>query len=876
MSAAVMRTRAGRGLLPCTVAVLWTGAWMPGPAAWAGAAPELPATRTETAPVIDGSLDDAAWTQATPISDFVQFFPREGAPPSHETEVRVLYDDVALYVALRMFDSAPDRIVGAVSRRDRDVESDWIYVGIDSQRDGTTGYGFRVNAAGIQYDELLYDDTLRSSEWDAVWSSAVRRDEQGWSCELALPLNVLRFWRDQTQSWGFQIIRYISRTRETVHWRLMPSSGRGLVSRFGTLTGLRALTPSRTLELRPYVLGQLAHTSGDDEPWQPDGALGVDLKLGITSALTLDVAANPDFGQVEADEVVLNLTRFETFLPEKRPFFLERSDIFTTPLQVFYSRRIGQPLAGVYPGAPIADRGEALTAAEESSVPGIYGAGKLTGRLTERVSMGALFAVTGPERVSAAGAGGAARTVDVAPARSQAAVRGLYSFGSASSVGMVATAATRLGGDVQDAYANHDEYVQGVDGQWQSRDGHWRVIAQGLISERVGGTAYRTPEGRPCPAAGADCVPITRTNGTRMRPGSVGAGGLLSASSHSASWFTSLEYQVASPQFDINALGFHQPFDHHSLDLRVGHQALQPRGIFQSYSLSSGTRGVSSFDGTLLDGEIWMEARGELNERAAAGNSAYMAVFGRPSGTWDIHETFDGARFERPWRIGSETGLATDPRQALSGTASMLLARGPAGERELVLSGNALVRAGERVQVDLTMQLGRNDALRFVSCFTDAGADCDPLSADRTYVFAGLDTGFLSLTARGSLAFSPRLSLQAYAQMFLARGQFQGYREHAASGWRPRLERDQLVASAYMGDFDGDFVKDDDFQEASLNATAVLRWELRPGSILHAVYARAQSGARDLAGALPRLELAGLGAADATDIILLKLVYFWS
>jgi hypothetical protein len=193
-----------------------------------------------------------------------------------------------------------------------------------------------------------------------------------------------------------------------------------------------------------------------------------------------------------------------------------------------------------------------------------------------------------------------------------------------------------------------------------------------------------------------------------------------------------------------------------------------------------------------------------------------------------------------------------------------------------VLSGNTLLRAGERVQVDLTMQLGRNEALRFVRCFTEAGADCDPLSAGRTYVFAGLNTGFLSLTARGSLAFSPRLSLQGYAQLFLARGRYQGYHEQAASGLRPDLERDQFVASAYMGDSDGNGVKDDDFQEASLNATAVLRWELRPGSILHAVYTRAQSGARDLGGALPRLELAGLGAASATNIFLLKLVYFWS
>jgi hypothetical protein len=874
MSAIAARPRPGRGLRRCAVAAL-ASACVSGAVAWAGA-PALPATRTSTAPEIDGSLDDAVWAQAAPSDAFVQFFPREGASPGQRTEVRVLYDDLALYVGLRMLDAEPDRIVGVVSPRDRDVESDWIYVGIDSQRDGTTGYGFRVNAAGVQYDELLHDDTLRSVEWDAVWRSAVRRDAQGWSCELAIPLGALRFAGAETQSWGFQVIRYVSRTRETAHWRLMPSSGRGLVSRFGALTGLRALAPPRTVELRPYVLGRLASARGDGAPWRPGGALGLDAKLGLTSALTLDLAVNPDFGQVEADEVVLNLTRFETFFPEKRPFFLERSDIFATPIQTFHSRRIGQPLAGTYPGAAIPSDGETLTARGEPAAPGIHGAGKLTGRLTERVSVGALLAVTGPERVAAESADGAARTVAAAPARSHAAVRGVYSFGSASSVGVVATAATRLDGAMADAYANHDEYVQGVDGQWQSRDGHWRVTAQGLLSERVGGTALRTPEGAPCAAAGEGCVPITRTNGTAMRPGAVGGAGLLSASSHSASWFTLLDYQVSSPQFDVNALGFHQDFDRHALDLRVGHQALRPRGVFQSYSLSSGARGASAFDGTLLDGEVWAEARGELNERAAAGYSGYTAVFGRPSGTWDIHETFDGARFDRSWRLGSETGLATDPRRGLSGAASLLLARGPAGERDLVLSGNTVVRAGERVQMALALQLGQGAALRFVRCFTAEDAGCEPRSADRTYVFAGLDTGFLSLTARSSLAFSPALSLQAYAQLFLARGRYHGYREHAASGARPRLARDRLAASAYAGDTDGDGVKDDDFQEASLNATVVLRWELRPGSTLHAVYTRARSGARDLGGAVPRLALAGLGADGATDILLLKLVYFWS
>src|SRR5712671_5249208 len=349
-------------------------------------------------PVVDGRDDDAIWRAAAPITRFRVFDPKEDGDPSAQTAVRIAYDAENLYVFARMFDPHPDSILSLLSRRDVKTQSDQIKVMIDSYHDRRTGYEFAVNPAGVKRDYYTYDDAREDITWDAVWDVATRIDSLGWTAEFRIPLSQVRYPKAAEHTFGLMIIRDIVRTSERDSWPLLRRSVRGIASQFGDLGGFRGLGSPHRLEVAPYVVEKNVSSP------RPDGfgraqkqTVGGDLKYGLTSNLTLDATVNPDFGQVEADPAQLNLTAFETFLAERRPFFLEGTGIFSfagDASRLFYSRRIGRApqLAGLV-SDPTAD--------VPASTP-ILGAAKLTGRLRSGTSLGALFAVTRRESVGTA------------------------------------------------------------------------------------------------------------------------------------------------------------------------------------------------------------------------------------------------------------------------------------------------------------------------------------------------------------------------------------------------------------------------------------------------------------------------------------------
>ena len=296
--------------------------------------PILEAIRLEgTPPTIDGLLDEAVWLTGAVANDFVQLEPEEGEPATERTVVRVLYGDKALYVAFRAYDSAPDEIVGQLTRRDVDSYSDRVHVIIDSYFDRRTAFHFGVNPVGVKMDLYRYDDTREDSNWDAVWEVATNIDEEGWTAEFRIPYSQLRFANDADQTWGIQFAREIARKRETTLWAPMSQSENRLVSMAGELRGLADLGSPRRMELLPYTMARVARAPGDEadpfySPTDWLGTAGADVKYGITNNLTLDLTINPDFGQVEADPAQVNLTAFEIFFPEKRPFFVEGASIF--------------------------------------------------------------------------------------------------------------------------------------------------------------------------------------------------------------------------------------------------------------------------------------------------------------------------------------------------------------------------------------------------------------------------------------------------------------------------------------------------------------------------------------------------------------------
>src|SRR5437870_3767313 len=298
--------------------------------------PTVTAVRVDRAPVVDGRLDDPVWNLAPPVTDFRQTDPDEGAPVSEATAVRVLYDGTAVYVGARLFDSAPARIVRRLARRDASTHSDEFRVFLDSYHDRRTAFEFIVNAAGVKKDVLIGDDgDFDDASWDPVWEAATSVDALGWTAEIRIPLTQLRFSKAQDQVWGAHFVRWIERKQEQALFPLIGKKENGLVSRFADLVGIHGVDAPKRLELLPYTVGRGTYLEPKDRgnPFERRSSYhsgaGADVKYGVSSSLTLDATLNPDFGQVEVDETFVNLTAFEQFLAEHRPFFVEGTEIFT-------------------------------------------------------------------------------------------------------------------------------------------------------------------------------------------------------------------------------------------------------------------------------------------------------------------------------------------------------------------------------------------------------------------------------------------------------------------------------------------------------------------------------------------------------------------
>ncbi|MFQ5674543.1 MAG: DUF5916 domain-containing protein, partial [bacterium] len=351
-------------------------------------------------PIIDGRLNDPIWQKVEWSGDFTQRQPDDGAKPSQETAIKILYDESNLYVGVRAYDTEPDKIVKRVTRRDR-FDGDWVEINIDSYFDKRTGFSFTINAAGVKGDEYISNDGDNwDSNWDPVWFGKVAIDEKGWTAEMKIPFSQLRFSNNEEQVWGVQFTRRIFRKDERSVWQYVPRNTGGWVSYFGELRGIKGISASRRFELLPYGvsdLRRLPKEAGNPFATGQETHLngGLDAKVAVTSDLTLDMTVNPDFGQVEADPSEVNLSAFETFFREKRPFFIEGQNILDFRLmggdggfandRLFYTRRIGRRPQH----SP--DLGED----EYSSVPdntSILTALKLTGKTRSGLSSGVLEA----------------------------------------------------------------------------------------------------------------------------------------------------------------------------------------------------------------------------------------------------------------------------------------------------------------------------------------------------------------------------------------------------------------------------------------------------------------------------------------------------
>ncbi|HEU0012491.1 MAG TPA: DUF5916 domain-containing protein [Longimicrobium sp.] len=840
------------------------------------------ALRVEQAPALDGRLDEAAWAEAQPAPwGFVQNRPNPGAPASERTDVRVLYDAGAVYVGVRMYDARPDSVSGRLARRDQDVYSDWFSVALDSYRDRRTAFVFGVNPRGVKRDLRIVNDGDEDAGWDAVWDVATRVDAQGWTAEFRIPLSQLRYRPGaDEQVWGINFDRRIARRGERSLWAPLPPDQAGVVSRYGTLRGIRGLRAARALEVQPYTVARVTRAPGSaDDPYhQPAewfGSVGGDVKYGITSDLTLTATFNPDFGQVEADPSQVNLSAFETWLDEKRPFFTEGADIFDTgwpPL--FYSRRIGRAPQGSAPGdAAWSDQPDATT---------ILGAVKLTGK-TRGWSLGLLNAVAGRETARFMGPDGREESAVVEPLTNYTVARVVRDFnrgGSAIGAAFTSTQRRLEPGDGLD-FLRSSAYAGSLD--WRHRfgggnyelvggaQGSWIVGSDSAIAlvQRDAGHYFQRPD--------ADHLEY---DPTRSSLGGY-AGRLGVMKNGGGSWRWEAWGHLYSPGYEINDAGFGFGGDELRGYASVGYQQARPGRVFQRWYAEVAQSAEWTFGGERMGVATHARASFTLNSQWG-GNLFYTRSLGglSPSELWG------GPALLTPGGHSMSFGVNTDRRKALSGDAGAWVeVEDGTGARAVEFWGGATLRASERMQLSLQPGLGLNrGGTQFVETVAQGGRD--------HYLLARLDQTTASLTARLDYSFTPTLSLQLYASPFISAGRYAdfmrvadpraarfGDRFHVFGAGEAVVEGNAEEGRMVRIDLDGDgaretAVGDPSFNVKEFRSNAVLRWEYRPGAALFVVWSQGRShyapdGRMDAIG-----DAADLFRSPGTNVLLIKASYW--
>ena len=842
--------------------------------------PTAMSVRREGNVAIDGRLDEAAWARATPITDFRQFQPAEGAPASLPTEVRILYDDQALYVGARMRDPlGPAGIRAPLARRDQllaasgdngsfnSLTTDKIAIALDPYHNHLDEAWFEVNPAGVRGESFNGDGS-----WDPVWEAAARVDAEGWTAEMRIPYSQLRFSRDEHQTWGLQIWRYADRLAERDMWSFWRRNASGGPAFYGHLEGMTIGERPRQLELLPYVVsrGQFKYAPSAD-PYHTSRDMGLsaggDLKYLLTSNLTLDATFNPDFGQVEVDPATVNLSAYETFYDEKRPFFVAGSNAFsfggmscyfcsnTSGLGVFYSRRIGRPpqLAGyVDDTAEYADMPDNAT---------ILGAAKITGRTKGGYSVGLLDAVANRETAHFVAAPGAPQVKQVVEPLTNyfvGRVRRDFNQG-ATSVGTILTSTVRsLGSDsvVTDRLRSSATAV-GLDWnhRWHKRDYGWRgsIVASDVEgssaaitrAERSSAHYFQRPDrevgGRGPFGAAYD------TTATSLR----GYGLYTRLAKENGDWLWETAQNWRSPGFEVNDLAYLDRADYRWMNANVGRQWTVPGSWYRNIFTTVGGQQQFNYDGLRTDQQAQayygMEFLNYWNLRS-------FAIY-RPT-TDDDRLTRGGPVVKRTGYTFGHLQLSTDPRQRAVFDVSVEAARGVSSPtHSFTLQPGVAFKPAASVFIQFSPFFNRDeDAAQYVTAVDDPTATA---FGGSRYVFAFLRTRTLSLDTRVNWTFRPDVTLQLFAQPFFASGDYTKFREFAAPRVVKKLEygRDlgtitrDAAAAQYTVDPDGaagaaaPFTFDDpNFSVRSLRGTAVVRWEYRPGSTLFFVWTQQRSG----------------------------------
>jgi Domain of unknown function (DUF5916) len=775
------------------------------------------AARANQRPVIDGRESDQVWKSIQPTAGFRQYYPQEDGTPTVLSEFKVAYDDRNLYVFVRAFDPHPDSIMHALTRRDNASPSDIIGLTIDGYHDRRTGVEFAVNPDGVKKDCAVYADTLFDWSWDGVWDAATRVDSLGWTAEFRIPFSQFRYANAQAHTFGFAVWRTSYRHYESSIWPRWRISRGGLISQLGELVGIENIASPHSVAVTPYTVAtNMSRRSATGYDRAQLGTVGGDLKYAVGPNLTLDATVNPDFGQVEADPSVLNLTAAETFYPEKRPFFLEGGRQYEFMLGcntsvcanegLFYSRRIGRApqLLNLYGDA-----------SSRAATP-IATAVKLTGR-TGGLSLGVLDAVT--EQVG----GAADRTIE--PRTNYAVLRAVEELaGGRTAFGVMATDVDRVLDPLTESLLRRRAYAGATD--FRQRFGRDLELTGSLTGTLVEGSA--------------SAIAATQRSSTHyyQRPD---AGLSFDSTRRSLSgdaeelsfgkYGGTVQFQTAwqrhSAGLEVNDVGFMQRADLQSLTTGATVNILTPHSIFKIVKVSTGwfktwntewlqlTNGVSADAYTLLTSNWSVEAAMNLP---------------RFPGTFCDDCARGGPAYRLDFQTSPSLVISGDSRRRMVPSLALSETRTSGGRQHIATVNPSLaVNVATRFQASVGALIYRNhDNTQWYGNFTDA--------ANVThYSFALLEQRTLAFTMRASFAATPNLTLESYAAPFVSTGTYSNVRELSATPRAAGYDSRFLPYVPPPGSASG-------FDVRQLRSNLVGRWEYRPGSTLFVVWTHGRDG----------------------------------
>jgi hypothetical protein len=849
---------------------------------------------------LDGQLNEPEWQRASPATDFTQQQPYEGRPATQRTEVRFLLADDALYVGARMYDDLGSQgVVSRLVRRDASANADRLTVTFDTFHDHLGRTEFTINPAGVRGDAYGPGGAFTDESWDPVWEAKTAIDSLGWTAELRIPLSQLRFGKDSLQTWGLQLVRQVNRLNERSMWAFWRLNESGGPTYYGHLTGLTIQRAPGRVELQPYVVASSTNLPppDPDDPFADQHALdyrvGADFKYLLTSNLTLSGTINPDFGQVEVDPAVVNLSAFETFFPEKRPFFIEGRGLFrfgnlwcffcsnVSSLSMFFSRRIGRPPQG----ASLAeDAGDFADVPENSS---ILGAAKITGRTPSGWSIGVLDAVTSRERATVLATDGSRFEREVEPFTNYFVGRVAKDLREGN--WQIAGFATSVIRDLSDPdlalrLNRHAESFGVAQDVWWG-DRTYFLMTQ-LAFTQISGepeAILRAQESsaryfqRPDRGHGSNGLLTDRFDSslTSMR----GIGGYARLAKQSGEWLWELGTNFRTPGFENNDIAFLTRVDYWWMNANLLRQFTQPTKWYRDMNFTVGGQQQFNFDGDLTDRQtntafgitfpnywdfftFWIHRFSVLDERLTRGGP----VVRRPHVNFFFFTASTDSR--KSFVIDVDTDFGCD------------------GEGKCDWSAEAGIRWRPASNITLSLAPGFSKEETAQQYVTDVEDPTATTSFGHRYVFADLKQKTLSMNTRLNVTFTPDLSLEVFAQPFISSNRFSRFKEFAAPRTIDKLVYGEdmgtitPIESGYTVDPDGagpaaEFeIEEPSFNLRSLRGNAILRWEFRPGSTLFLVWTHSRSGDAPVGDLRFRRDFNALFDAPAENIFLVKLNYW--